>query len=265
MTARQSLRHASQMLLVPVLLLAVPVHAAEGVNLAWNHCLGEGTGVQNVTFACNTNTGLHVMTGSFVLGHDLATVIGAEVVLELATASPSLPAWWTFKNAGTCRATSMAVTFVQNPTDVVCQDWAATEAIGGLASYCTIAGECVDHPTAANVARIKLISAVPQASAKDLAAGIEYFDFNLLINNQKTVGTGSCAGCETPACVVLNSIRVVPTGDIGSRTLTAPTAPGTDFVTWQGGGVPVVGGVTGCPAVTAARRSTWGMLKSSYH
>jgi hypothetical protein len=65
-------------------------------------------------------------------------------------------------------------------------------------------------------------------------------------------------------CIVLNSIRVVPMGDIGSRTLTTPIAPGTNFVTWQGGGVPVVGGVAGCPAVTAAHGSTWGAVKSLY-
>ena len=28
------------------------------------------------------------------------------------------------------------------------------------------------------------------------------------IDNLKTVGTGSCAGCSTPACIVLNSIKV---------------------------------------------------------
>jgi hypothetical protein len=264
MTARQTLRRALRLLSILPLFLALPAFAAEGLNLAWNHCLGEGTGVQNVTFACNTNTGLHAMTGSFVLGHDLGAVIGAEVVLDLASASPTLPAWWSFLNAGTCRQTSMAASFIPNATDVVCQDWSAGLAVGGLASWCTIAGECVDHPTTPNVARVKVISAVPQENANDLAAGVEYFDFNLAINNEKTVGAGSCAGCETPVCIVLNSIRVVPKGDVGSRTLTTPTAPGTNFVTWQGGGVPVVGGVTGCPAVTAARRSTWGTVKSLY-
>jgi hypothetical protein len=244
--------------------LAMPSFAAEGVNLAWNHCLGEGTGVQNVAFACDNNTGSHVMIGSFVLGHDLAAVIGAEVVIDLAAASPSLPAWWMFRNVGSCRQSSMSANFVEDATDVVCQDWAGGAAAGGLASYCTIAGECVDHPTTANVARVKVGSAVAPQNAVDLVAGIEYFDFNLLINNQHTVGTGSCAGCETPVCIVLNSIRVVPEGDIGSRTLTTPIAPGTNFVTWQGGGVPVVGGVAGCPAVTAAHGSTWGAVKSLY-
>jgi len=46
-------------------LLLVPVRAmaAQGMNLAWDHCMGDG-GVQNQNFACNTNIGAHVMHGS---------------------------------------------------------------------------------------------------------------------------------------------------------------------------------------------------------
>jgi hypothetical protein len=41
---------------------------------------------------------------------------------------------------------------------------------------------------------------------------------------------------------------------------------GTDanFVTWQGGGAPAVGGAIGCPAATPVRRAVWGSLKSLY-
>jgi hypothetical protein len=64
---------------------------------------------------------------------------------------------------------------------------------------------------------------------------------------------------------VLNSIDVVGKNNVGSRKLTTPTAPGTNYVTWQGGGVPVVGPVVGCPAATATHRSNWGEVKSLYH
>ncbi len=253
-------------LLVAALSFGLPRHAsaAEGMNLAWNHCLGEGTGVQNVTFACSTNTGSNVMTGSFVLGSGFPQAIGFEIVLDLASASANLPAWWSLHNVGSCRPTSLGVDLVPDPSDVVCEDWSAGQAEGGLAVYCTLAGPCADHPTSANAARVKIGSAVAPQANRDLVAGTEYFAFHLSLDHAQTVGAGSCAGCETPVCIVLNSINIVREGGAVSRKLTVPTFPGSNFVAWQGGGVPVVGGVSGCPAATASRHSTWGTVKSLY-
>ena len=248
-----------------VLLTFAParVHAVQGINLAWNQCLGEGTGVQNVNFACNTNTGTQKIVGSYVLENDYPTVIGAEVVLELASAGAALPPWWQYRNAGSCRQNALSVTLQPNPADVVCEDWSGLQAQGGLAAYCTSAFQCPVAPSANNVAIIKLVSAVPQEAARDLTGGVEYFDFNILINHTKTVGTGSCAGCDVPVCIVLNSINVVDRGN-ASRFLATPTGPGTNVVTWQGGGVPVTPRGAGCPAATPTTRSTWGSVKSLY-
>jgi hypothetical protein len=249
-----------------LLLVAAPTtsFAAQGLNLAWSNCLGEGTGFPNRNFACGSNNGVNVMVGSFELASDLPQVIGTEIILQLASASPSLPDWWRFKNAGTCRQSSMAMNTVLNPVDVVCVDWSQGFAIGGLGAYCTSTFPCVGAPSAANVAIVKLIDAVPQENAQDLAGGTEYFDFNLLINNVKTVGTGACTGCQVPVCIVLNSINVVDRGNLHPRFISGPTFPGSDFVTWQGGGVPSTPQGTGCPAATATRKSTWGSVKSLY-
>ena len=43
-----------------------PSAAVEGVNAAWNHRFGQGTGVRNLAFACDTHEGVNVMTGSFI-------------------------------------------------------------------------------------------------------------------------------------------------------------------------------------------------------
>jgi hypothetical protein len=217
-----------------------------------------------MTFACNSNAGTNVMIGSFVLGSSFPAAIGFEIVLDLASASANLPAWWTFRNDGSCRPTSLAVDLVADPSDVVCEDWSAGQAQGGLASYCTIAGPCLDHPTSPNVARVKIASAVAEAANQDLAAGTEYFAFHLSLNHAGTVGAGSCAGCETPVCIVFNSVHIVRMNDVAWRTLSTPTFPGSNFVAWQGGGVPVVGSVTGCPAATATRHSRWAEVKALY-
>jgi hypothetical protein len=244
--------------------LAPRATAAEGVNLAWNHCLGEGTGVQNVTFACDTNSGSNVMTGSFVLGAGFTETIGLEIVLQLASSSANLPTWWSFRNAGTCRQGSMTADLTADPLDVACEDWSLGQAAGGFASWCTIAGECSDHPTSPNVARLKVASAVAVVNKRDLVAGTEYFAFHLKLDHAETVGAGSCAGCETPVCIVLNSIMVVARDNIAARTLATPTVPGSNFITWQGGGAPVAGGLPGCPAATATHRSAWGAVKELY-
>ena len=249
-------------LVLALLLGSKPAWSAEGVNLAWNHCLGEGTGVQNVSFACNTDLGSQVMTGSFVSGRNLTNIIGLEIVIDLASASASLPAWWQLYYAGSCRPTSLTANFVPDPSDAVCVDWSLGQSVGGIGIYCASAGGCAS--SGPNVARIKLVDAVTQQASQNLAAGTEYFAFHVSINNLKTVGAGSCEGCQTPVCIVLNSIDVVGKNNIGSRKLTTPSAPGSNFVAWQGGGAPVVGTAVGCPAATATRHSAWGAVKALY-
>src|SRR5262249_36835045 len=199
---------------------------------------------------------------SFVLGANLPQTIGLEIVLDLASASPSLPAWWDLFNAGACRQSSLSADFIA--ADPLCPDWAHGQSLGGLASYCTLAGQCSDHPTDPNLARIKVAVAVAPNFARDLTAGTEYFGFNMGIDFATTVGPGSCGGCTIPVCIVLNSINVVQKGGLHAQTLTTGTGPGSNFVAWQGGGMPSGHGLTGCPAATATRRPTWGALKSLY-
>ena len=252
--------------ILALLIMAAPTtgFAAQGLNLSWSRCYGEGAGTQNRNFACNTNTGVNIMVGSFLLSSNMPQVIGTEIIMQLASDSATLPSWWAFKNTGTCRQSSMSVNFVANPLDVVCVDWSSGFAVGGVGAYCTSTSPCIGYPSATNVAVPKLINAVPQDAAQDLAAGVEYFDFNLLVNNTKTVGTGACTGCQVPVCIVLNSIRVVDKGDVNSRFISAAAHPGSNFITWQGGGVPSTPQGTGCPAATPTRKSTWGSVKALY-
>jgi hypothetical protein len=246
-------------------LLLVPARAlaAQGMNLAWVHCMGDG-GVQNQSFACNTNTGAHIMHGSFVLGSDFPNVIATEIILQLAADSPALPAWWQLKNPGSCRQPYLAGVFLPDPLNVVCVDWSNGQMVGGIGAYCTVTFPCAAPVPSPNAAVIKAINAVAQSSAMTLTAGVEYYDFSLSISNGKTVGSGACDGCTTPVCIVLNSINVVDIGNLHPRKLTTGTVPGSNFVTWQGGGSPNVGGVIGCPAATPTQRSTWGSVKSLY-
>src|SRR5215471_2050946 len=240
----------SLLIALACLALAPAAHAA-GVSLRWDTCYGNG-GVQNKNFACDTNTGGGVLVCSFALGADMHQVAGGEITLDLGAAGGTLPSWWQMFQVNTCRRTSISVAFA---APVSCADWAGGLAAGGIGVY------NIGY-RGPNTARVRIAEAVPANNFKDLVAGQEYYSCDLTIDYQKTVGTGSCAGCSTPACLVLTSINLTTPVVENNRLLTGP-ANGVDsnWATWQGGGGVVVGGQAGCPAATPTAKSTWGAVK----
>lgn len=242
------------------MLLAITASAASaaGVNFAWNNCYGDG-GVSNANFACNTNSGSGLAVGSYVTpAAGVNGVTGIEVVVDLATASPTLPAWWQLFNVGACRQTALSINAIINPLDVVCQDYWAGQATPGIAAYQVgLYGP--------NTARIKAAVAIPAGTQSAVAGNTEYFAFNLGLSHAKTVGTGACAGCNIAACLVLNTIKVAtPVAADDVKLSGGGTAPGSDAITWQGGaGVSSTLG-TSCPSATPTQNKTWGQIKSLY-
>ena len=257
MSRIRSLAAAGVATLVALLVCPVPAFAVQGVSLAWNHCLPQGTGVQNKDFACNTNSGEHTLVGTFQLSSNMNQVSGVEIILQLASASAALPAWWNLRAIGGCR-TALTVDGETDPADVACPDWSEGQMFVGLGTYCTSAGPCVDRPGPANEARIKLVEAVPQQLVKNLVPAQDYFSFNIRLTNVKTVGLDACAGCTTPVCIVFNSVNITTVQNLNNRFISTASSPGSNFVTWQGGGG------TNCPAATPTRNATWGSLKSLY-
>ena len=236
--------------------------AAAGTNLRWNTCFGDA-GLANRNSTCLLNTGTNALVGSFELGAGLTQVSGVELVIDIATASTTLPAWWQFFNAGTCRQTSLTGNPTISPFAVNCVDWSAGAAAGGLAAY------SIGGTAGANTARLIAGFAVSAANLQNLLPAQEYFAINILINNTKTVGTPSCAGCSTPACIVFNSCKCAtpPVTGQPSRDVTVSGATnGTDshFVTWQGGAGANSTRGNGCPAATPTHSATWGSVKSLY-
>ena len=248
----------SLLLLTALLACSSQAHAAQGLSLRWDSCLIDG-GVQNKSFACDVNTGAEVLAGSFKLGADMGQVSGNEIAVDLASAGAALPAWWSFKNTGTCRQSAMTINFVTGALEQDCPDWGAGVIVGGLAAYnIGVKG--------ANTARITAAAAVPPDQLQLLSAGQEYLSFNLVINHSKTVGAGSCAGCSTPVCLVLLSINITTPVLANNRVITGPmNGNDSDWATWQGGGGVVVGGNSGCPRALPTERRSWGAVKALYH
>lgn len=255
-----------------VLALAVPARAAlspPGVNIRWDHCYDDG-GALNRAFACDTNAGSERLVLSFALDADKSNVSGQEIVVDLRTTDPALPSWWSFKNVGTCRQASLGYSLSVPPGSANCQDWAGGQAAGGIGAY----NIGVLGPT---TARIVAAAAVPSSSLATLAAGTEYFVIQFTINHAKTVGTGACAGCAEPVCIVLSSIHIASV-NIADDLKLMKGANGTDsqYVHWQGASVQDLH--LSCPspfrpcevlyscvlASTPVRGSTWGAVKSLY-
>ena len=229
--------------------------SAAGVNLAWSRCYGECSGTVNRTFACNTNVGSHVAVGSFVAPPGVTALSGNEVVIDLQSSSATLPAWWGLRGTGQCRGTgtpALSVNFLANASDGVCVDEFAGGAAGGIGAY------TVGY--AGNPARARLTMAIATASPGPVDADVEYFAFNMVINNTRTVGTGACAGCLTPVSMVLNSILLTQPFGVGNFMLSQGNAPSSSYITWQGGRVYE----SGCLADTPTKNSTWGSVKSLY-
>ena len=241
-----------------LLALSASVAAAAGVGLRWSACLSDG-GLINRAFACNSNAGTNTLVGTFQTNAaGLDQVSGNEVVIDLASATNPLPAWWLMKNAGTCRQAALTMNFVAPATAVNCTDWAIGAAAGGIGAY----NVGLRGP---NTARIVAALAVAPDNLQNLTGGQEYFSFNVNISNAKTAGTGNCAGCQDPVCIVFNSINLT-TPILANNVLLSGASNGTDgnFCTWQGGGSPVVGPISGCPQATPTHNKTWSQVKALY-
>ena len=108
-----------------VLLLAVgiaPGRAQQGAGLRWESCFADAASRFLKVFACDTNTGTDRLIGSFRINAEtMQDVTGNEIVVDLFTGTfpypsePSLPEWWMFRNAGSCRQNALSVAMVQNP------------------------------------------------------------------------------------------------------------------------------------------------------
>ena len=92
-----------------LLALTASVTYAAGVNMRWTNCFAD-LGPVNSNFACNTNGGLaNVLVCSFEIDAPLANMIGDVMVVDLASQSPTLPAWWTFKDPASCRPSALSI------------------------------------------------------------------------------------------------------------------------------------------------------------
>jgi len=231
-----------------ILLLAASatLASAGGLNFAWSNCYADG-GTQNLTSTCASNFGTAgSLIGSYVLDADLLQVSGAEIVVDLSSASPTLPQWWQFKNVGACRQNALSIAAFDG---LSCFDWAIGQASMNIAAY-----QLGLH--GANSARILCVNAVPATALADLPAAIEFTAMRLNISNTATT---TCAGCADPVCLVFNSLNLTTSGNLNNTKITAPfDGVASNMTFWQGGAV------SSCTLVVPTKNQTWGAVKALY-
>ena len=234
------------------ILAARPAAAADALHLTWDDC--EPGGTHDQAFDCGANNvtlGLYLAFSSAVATG--ADVVALEAVVDVQHSLATLPDWWRMSASGECRSGQLLASVDFSAANVCVDPWAGAGSaeVQGY-SY----GE--PHPVP-NQVRIKVVAGVPSSQAWTLAANQLYYGMKVLISTDHSTGSLACAGCQAPACLVLNSILVrrLPGAPGGDLTIVTPGAGNANRATWRGGAG------ADCAAVPA-RRTTWGTIKSLY-
>jgi len=217
-----------------------------GINLSWDACGTNGSGVK--TFACDANSGTALMLiGSFVPPTGINEFLGITAQVDV-TVGTQLPDWWKH-GTGYCRGTTGLETSFDFSTDVGCLDFYLGQASGGT-------GYDVGYASPSR-ARLRIDADVPFANRGPLVAGEQYFAFKLNFLLDKTTGSGACTGCLNEACIVFNSLTLRQPAEV-LNDFVMTTEEDQNWVTYQSVSI------LDCPSNTPTRNRTWGQVKSLY-
>jgi hypothetical protein len=253
------------LLFVFLMLASLPGLArAGGVNFGWGTTCYTSSQTSALAFACNTNSASRhwTMTASFMLDAEMPDFVGVELVILGRSDRTTLPDWWKLGEAPDCRAGMARFTAdYSGVSDQVCRDWT-----GG--QQCEVFRYGWDQC----FVQIYAAAALDTLHPALLLPGVEYYAGGVTIANGTTTGTGACSGCMYGMIWGLASVTAI--GSDGRRDeLGDPMPSGNECILWNNpvypcGPVPAPDrklGTADVPCiVTAARRGTWGAIKSLY-
>jgi hypothetical protein len=230
-----------------------PARAAGTLTLTWLDCALDPLGAHNRNNPCTSNVSDQTLVCAFSPPAMVDSVLGVDMVLDLQTAADVLPPWWQFEPES-CRAGVLQANFDFSGY-TSCEDFWFNQVSGGVQAY--YPGLPRSLPSQARI--LVSASVLPDAGYRTLEPGHVYYAAKVVISNAHTIDPGACSGCTTPACVVLNSVKIrrQPGSPYEEPTVYAGANPGDNFATWQGGAV------SNCQAVPV-RRVTWGSIQSLY-
>lgn len=222
--------------------VAASSDARDRLMLGWSECrLGGGTA--DVQPSCGDLLSSQTLVCSFASAAVVDSVIGAELVIDVQFASTGVPAYWEFGDSG-CDRAGLLLGF---PAPGACADpW------DGFGNAALVSVQPGVPGGVASRQRMVLVATVPAVQARTLDADVVYDAMSL-----EFLHNGVCLGCQTPACVVLESVKLFRLPGAAEVTLTADPDLTENFATWQTG----LG--ADCQSVPAGRPS-WGQLKVRY-
>jgi hypothetical protein len=202
-------------------------------------CDGSGTG----------NPSKAVMSWKEPIG--MPAFVGIQAVIDIQTSSPLLPDFW---RRGLLECADGNVVFpgsLSGLGNATCVNlWAGGNTGGGYDYTSGFGGP--------GRARLRVVFA--RDFPTSTTYGQHYLGASVELETFKDVeqGSGVCAGCQVPACLVLNSIelfQVAGSAPVDQYTMSNPNI--RNWITWQGGD-------PSCVAATPAKNKTWGSVKSLY-
>src|SRR5262245_37780631 len=140
---------------IVLLALAASSASAGGLSLRWANCENDG-GVQSMVFACNScAAGTLSLAASVKLDTDMLAVLSDELVLALATASPTLVPWWDLRTP----LGSPIVACRNGAISIAAMDGASCPDVFGLQGSMNIASYTYPTISGANQARLLCVNA----------------------------------------------------------------------------------------------------------
>jgi hypothetical protein len=223
-----------------MLAFAATTALAGGLDFVWGPECAADAMLINKNFARNSNTGSSTMVASSVptVSHERLIAVDAVVGGQIAfyACGPVIPDWWQFKNAGACRIATLSTNATISGNAVNCLDAWSGQGTPTIDYYGdpVLVGIPVP-PVQGRRARVKVGCWAPVETASAVEGGLEYFVFNVVVDHTKTVGTGSCAGCQVPMCWALNNMMpgYEDGGVDNAETIMTPIL--NNEITWQGG------------------------------
>jgi hypothetical protein len=216
--------------------------AAPGGNLSWANCGTTATSA-NYAFLCDDNTLTRNLVVSFTLANNLPDYVGVSSTIDWQIGDPGTPDYFQYGPGG-CREGAIG------PINV----GAVAGCVNPYAGTIGQGGGFVNEPTGPNRWRIRADWA--RADVFAATAGTRYTAtvFQFSTNGAFDEGFGACAGCEVPACYVLNQIELY---GLSGGVEVYNNADFRNWVTYQGG-------AGDCPGATPSKNATWGAVKALY-
>jgi len=240
------------------LMIMASVAMASGLYLTPGDCSASGNS-QTLSNPCTSNIGTaFTLVASVVLPQPVPRFVSAGTVVDMQSATATLPDWWRVDGAG-CRPAAPSAQMDNTIAPSCLTLWDSGTSVGVFQAQ---VGTMTTPPLAPNRLRLNAVGAlIAETDLTDLVD--EQASCKFAITRSLSTGAGACAGCNVGVSFALNEINFLTNGSAGGSI----NAPGdlvvTNPATLTSAGVNYQPGGPGYQA-TPTNNRTWGSIKALY-